>query len=419
LIGWSCVVGALGGLVAAAYYQALHVSMDLVWERIAPALWNAGPSALAGHTWLVTGVGGLAVGLCVRFLGIPGEISAVVNNLHMKDGRIDVRQNRSMIPTSLVSISFGGSAGPEAPLVQIIGSFGSWIADKAGMSGRNARMLTFSGMAAALGAFFGAPLGGALFALEIPHRRGLEYYEAIVPSVTAATISYLVFSSIVGFSGPLYVFPDSTVMSLGVMLQSLALGLVGALVGALFIGVFRAIHVAAASLADVPVLRAVIGGLAIGVLADAMPDGFPVTTLFWGEFQILDIIAAGATISQDHDVSGGVVLLLMLTGLKMLAISFTLGAGFRGGFIFPLFFLGAATGLAVSLLAGGAVTMPVAMLCTMAAVNVAVTKTPLATPVILATLSGLPLLPALAAASLVSFFVTTRLGLIATQRERT
>jgi len=39
------------------------------------------------------------------------------------------------------------------------------------------RKHTLMGMACALAAFFGVPLGGSLFALEINNRFGIEYYE--------------------------------------------------------------------------------------------------------------------------------------------------------------------------------------------------------------------------------------------------
>ena len=47
-------------------------------------------------------------------------------------------------------------------------------------------------MAAGFSVLFGAPLGAAIFALEIPHRRGLEYYEALVPAAIGALCGYAV-----------------------------------------------------------------------------------------------------------------------------------------------------------------------------------------------------------------------------------
>ena len=46
--------------------------------------------------------------------------------------------------------------------------------------------MTIAGMAAAFTVLFAAPLGSALFALEILHRRGMQYYEALVPAIVGS-----------------------------------------------------------------------------------------------------------------------------------------------------------------------------------------------------------------------------------------
>jgi hypothetical protein len=54
----------------------------------------------------------------------------------------------------------------------------------------------------------------------------------------------------------------------------------------------------------------------------------------------------------------------------------------------------------------------------MAAVNVAVTKTPVSTSIILSVLSGTSMLPVIAITSFVSFILTSQITLIKTQRCR-
>ena len=110
-------------------------------------------------------------------------------------------------------------------------------------------------------------------------------------------------------------------------------------------------------------------------------------------------------------------MLVAIAVAKMLAISFTLHSGFLGGFIFPLFFIGANVGLAISLAVPG-VHPTVAMVCLMAAVNVAVTKTPISTSIILSVLSGTAMLPVIAISSFVSFILTSNLSMLKTQRSR-
>jgi H+/Cl- antiporter ClcA len=397
LLLWTCVVGLIGGVVAVVYYEVLEGATSLIWKHL--------PPFLSTHIWIVTGLGGALVGLSLKKLGTPGEISAVVNNIHMEGGRIDIRQTPSMVVASLVSIAFGGSAGPEAPLVQVNGSLGSWLAEKLGYAAEMVRTLTFCGMGAALGAFFGAPLGGALFALEIPHRRGLEYYEAIVPATLSAMLAWLVFRGVTGLSfGALYHLEGHYEVTFHFVLLAVGCGLFGALLATLFVVLFRSLEHAAKPLEHHPILLGTIGGVCIGLIAMVYPQ-----TLFFGEHQGKELLESGA--------SWGAVALLGLALAKMLAVGCTLHSGFRGGFIFPLFFIGAAAGLAIPAIVPG-VPPALAALCTMAAVNVAVTKTPIATTVILTTLSGFSVLPLLLLASFVSFLCTTRVTLIRTQRSR-
>ena len=419
LILLAAIIGLGGGAVAAAYYGVLHLLLTTLWGESYAFGETTTPGGLAGHVpvWVVTGLGGLVVGVLLRWLGSPGEIAAVVDNIHLRRGRIDPAQTPGMTAVSLASISAGGSAGPEAPLVQIIGSGASWLGDRLGLYGSHVRTLTFCGMAAALGAFFGAPLGGALFALEIPHRRGLEYYEALVPALVSAGLAFVVFRTLTGIDGVLYHLPAFQGASLLTVGQGIGIGVAGAAAGAAFIALFRAMGRVAHRWERHVVPMAVAGGVAIGLIEGAVPDGLGITTLFWSEFQIRQVlaVAGGAAGTALPAVLGTLVAVAVA---KALAIGFTLHSGFRGGFIFPLFFIGAALGVALSLASGGFVPPTVAALCAMAAVNVAVTKTPVSTTIILTTLSGTSMLPVIGAASMASFLLTTRVALIPTQRSR-
>ena len=264
-------------------------------------------------------------------------------------------------------------------------------------------------MGAALAAFFGDPIGGPLFALEIPHRRGLEYYEAVIPAMVAGLCSFAVFRWGTGLEvGGIYNFgrfgelPSLTWVNL---LQGLGLGLIGAAAGVVFIGLFRAMKWMIQKIEHRHILLALLGGLGIGWIAVLYP-----ATLFFSEQQIESELLANAT-------SLGVMTLLGICLAKMLAICCTIHGGFRGGFIFPLFFTGARLGLA------GAVGFPflhptIAVLCCMAAINVAVTKTPVSTTIILTVLSDTTILPVIAIASFTSFLLTSNIGLLKTQRAR-
>ena len=404
LIGAS-VIGVAGGLIALVYYFVLKLLLKAVWHGVYGTSFRS-VFSLTGHHWgvvLITGACGLVVGCCLKWLGTPGEIAAVVDNIHLQHGRLDVRQTPSMIANSLVSITGGGSAGPEAPLVQIIGSFASWLGERLDLSDNDVRIFTFCGMGTALGAFFGAPIGGAIFALEIPHKRGLEYHEALFPSCLAAVIGFLVFRSVLGWQGSIYSIPTLHAVSYRDLLFAVILGAVGAGVGSLFAILFSFTEKLAHPFSKWPIVLGLLGGILIGVVAVYYPE-----TLFWGEFQVQDMLT---------HASGGAAHYFILAALKMLTIGFTLHFGFRGGFIFPLFFIGTALGLGVSLVVP-AVPAAVAILSLMAAVNVAVTKTPIATTLILTALSGVTLVPVIAVASFTAALVASRVEVIHSQRSR-
>lgn len=407
LILASAVIGIAGGLVATAYYYLLEASLHLVWHTLPHFLEPYFPTRFPAwnYVWIATTIGGFLVGLTLHLMGLPGEVSFVVDSVH-DPGRISVRQTPAMIVASLISITAGGSAGPEAPLVQINGSFGGWLGQKLNLTTTAIRVLTFCGMSAALGAFFGAPLGGAIFALEIPHRRGLEYYEALIPAVLSAILSFFVFRFNTGLSiGGLYHFAAIPKLELWNLGEGALLGALGALVAVIFIFLFRSIGRLTHLIAHRTIVLATLGGLSIGLIGLAFPQ-----TLFFGEKEIQTIVETGSTF--------GIMMLLAIAAAKMLAISCTLHSGFRGGFIFPLFYIGAAVGLAIAL-AVPQVHPTIGMVCMMAAVNVAVTKTPISTSIILSVLSDTAMVPVIVTASFVSFLLTTEVSLIKTQRSRT
>ena len=400
------VIGISGGMVATIYYFVLEAMMHGMWytlpEIIKPYFLSWLPTG--NYVWIATTVGGFFVGLVLYFMGLPGEMAQVVDKIH-SPGKIDIRKSPAMVIASLIAITSGGSAGPEAPLVQVNGSLGSWLGEKLKLTKTSARILTFCGMSAALGAFFGAPIGAALFALEIPHRRGLQYFEAIAPAIIAAIFSFAVFRLNTGITiGGFYHFEVVPALSPQNLLEGLVLGVIGAGLAVMFIIIFRLVGKLLKPLEHYRIVLATLGGLSIGLIAFAFPQ-----TLFFSETQIQTVIETG--------VGLGVGLLLAIAVAKMFAISFTLHSGFLGGFIFPLFFIGANVGYAVSL-AVPQIHPTVGMVCLMAAVNVAVTKTPVSTSIILSVLSGTAMLPVIAIASFVSFVLTSQISMIKTQRCR-
>src|SRR5581483_8601823 len=148
-------------------------------------------------------------------------------------------------------------------------------------------------------------------------------------------------------------------------------------------------------------VRPIAGGLVLGGLAFISPYA-----LTFGEPQIQHVATAKLAI--------GTLLLAVL--IKFVASSTVISAGWRGGFIIPLFFMGAALGSVVSQVFH--VDPVVAMTAGMTACNVGVTKTPFGSTLVVAEMAGTRLLPSTFLAAIVALFLTSRVSMIEAQRTR-
>merc|ERR1712232_945817 len=126
-------------------------------------------------------MGGLSFGTgvycTIKYIGDPGDLPITVKAIHAK-GFLGMEYCFPMILASLLFMFAGGSLGPEAPLGGICASIAGWVSRKVfKQTDRNMiRKHTLMGLAGALAGFFGSPIGGSLFAIEIQSRLGLEYF---------------------------------------------------------------------------------------------------------------------------------------------------------------------------------------------------------------------------------------------------
>lgn len=388
VIRWA-VVGTACGLFAGLYWYILELITHALEQFTGPSLLVVMPLA------------GLVIGLVIYFLGNPGEIAVIVDNIHFRGGRLDARKNPSMLLASLVSIAAGGSAGPEAPLVQVTGSFGTWFADRLNLNGEDLRSMSLAAMAGGFTALFGAPLGGAMFALEILHHQHVvEYYEAFLPAIVSSCASYLVFAAITKLGiAPTWHFPHYTLNNIDDFALAIVFGIVGAIAGWIFMAIFRGCDRLFAKIPGPIYVRTTVAGLGLGGFAAVLP-----LTRYFGHQELEAVL----------DGSFPVVFLLGLAFAKMATISLTVTGGWRGGFIIPIFFTGACLGKAIAALLPG-MNPALAMICTMAALNASVTRTPISTTLLLTKLTNVSPLTPILFASLVGFFLAPKVPLITSQ----
>jgi H+/Cl- antiporter ClcA len=249
---------------------------------------------------------------------------------------------------------------------------------------------------------FGAPVGSTIFALEIPHKRGMEYFEALLPALVGGIVGWAVFATVTGHGmGATWHFPVYHFAHAMDLVWAAVMGFLGAVGAAAIVLSIRFAKKLFGFLKH-PMVKAAMGGLAMGLIAWKMPE-----TRFFGE-AVVDKIANGTQ---------GPGFLFALAGLKAVAIGLTLAAGWRGGIIIPCFLTGIALGKGMSLLIPG-LDPTLAMVCCAAAVNVAVMKVPLGTLIVLLTMTGVDALPPLAVSCMLAFFITGGLGVIDSQRAR-
>jgi len=339
-----------------------------------------------------------------------------------------------MVFASLFSILAGGSLGPEAPLVAICGAIGGFISRRIFRQKyvNVIRKHTLMGMAGALAAFFGVPLGGSLFALEVCSRFGVEYFEHLIESIFCGEICLVVFRSLCGLSikpiwdmssenGRLYAI-DPWLVIVG--------GFIG-LIGAFMAYIFATFHWANMSMfAKLELLdnkravyRAWLGGSFVILMGVLVPQ-----TMFWGEeeIQVVANMGPAKNLPNVWPTAGYTgfemdsALTSFITGMaKLVAISFTVAGGLRGGYIFPLMMTGSCFGRTIHCFLPETVPLQVCVLCMAAGMNVAITRTSLASTLILAFLPGEPCaIPPILMASLCSLFVTAYLPFIKSQITR-
>ncbi|EGV43492.1 chloride channel protein [Bizionia argentinensis JUB59] len=387
------VLGLFGGLIASVYW----IILEFFTHQLA-----------FFDDWLVIptmAICGLLAGLVIHFIGDPGEIHLIVNNIRFNKGKLDPKNNPSMVLSSLFCIASGGSLGPEAPLVQVTGSTGTWLGKLFRLKGEDLRSMSIAGMASGFTALFGAPLGGSLFSLEIlHHEHAVEYYKAIIPAFVASSFSYMVFALIIHLGiGPTWDLPAYHMLSKFDFAYAIFFAIIATVFGWLFIYCTKFFKNIFGKISTPIYIHTLIGGVALGLIAYFLP-----ITRYFGHHEINTLIISDFSLTM----------LVLILCFKIVAIAITVTSGWRGGFIIPLFFTGATLGLIIHQFIPS-ISLSLAIVSCMAAINACVTRTPMSTTILLATLTGFTYFIPILFASLTGYFLAPRIPFISSQMQKT
>ncbi len=378
------VLAALLGLpvafAAVLFQTAVHDLIHLVWDVIPDELGWSEPAWW--YVVLVPGLAGLLVAAAVRLPGHGGH--SPLEGLGADP--IPPIALASILPAALATLGLGLVLGPEAPLIALGLGLGAIAARLVRLEGTQAQLLVLAGAFAAVAALFGGPLVAAFLLFEVTAAGGKvpaqQIGRALLPGFVAAGTGAIVFTGVAGWSGLHQT--NLAIPSLppydSVRITDLAWCLLMAVViAALVVAVRHLAHGIAAQSVLAPAALLTVAGLVVGVLAvlfRAITDEPVDLVLFSGQAELPAVVAEG---------SAGVLVLLVVA--KGLAYALSLGAGFRGGPVFPAIALGVATAMvAANLLPGLNTTAAVA--AGIAAGTTAVLRVPFTAVLLVSLLMG-------------------------------
>lgn len=388
LVRWvvlGAVVGVLAGASSAVFLESLS------WAT----------NARLDHPWLLLllPVGGLAVGLVYHYLGgrSGGGNSLIIDEIHEPTAWVPRRMAPMVYIGTVLTHVFGGSAGREGTAIQMSGSLTDLFSRLVRLDPDDRRLMLIAAIGGGFGAVFGVPLAGCVFGLEV-QAVGRMRYDALIPALSASLVGDLVVRGLGVTHTPQPHLADvhlTAVLTGKVMVAALAFGLASIVFTELTHGFTRAF---ASTIRWAPA-RPLVGG--IGIIA---------LTYIVGTRDYLGLSVPLIT----KATAGGVGIVAGAFALKLLFTSFTLGAGFKGGEVTPLFVIGATLGVTMGRLLD--VPIPLMAAIGFVAVFAGAANTPLACTIMGVELFGGGGVVLFAVACVVSYIFSSHRGIYGTQR---
>lgn len=368
------------------------------------------------HPWLLyfLPLAGLFIHFAYKLYGKTSEKgnNLILDEIHTPGGGIPKRMGPLVLVSTLITHLFGGSAGREGTAVQIGGSIAQMFSKLFRLDSKETSILLTAGVAAGFGAVFGTPLTGAIFALEVL-TVGRIQYSAIFPCLVASLVGDLTVSAwqvhhtayrIDTFEIPNYFeayFSLNLLLLIKVVLASIAFGLASLLfaqmahrIKKIFLNLFQKTWI-------IPIL----GGTIIILL-----------TLVLGKPDYLslgvDAEYPGAITIPSAFKAGGADTWSWLW--KTVYTTLTLGSGFKGGEVTPLFYIGTTLGNTLSSLLNAPVSLFAAL--GFIAVFAGATNTPLACTIMGVELFGSEYLIYFAVACYTAYFFSGYSGIYSAQK---
>ncbi|PMP87876.1 MAG: chloride channel protein [Caldisphaera sp.] len=343
---YGIIIGILVGFMdLSLYYLNVFVIEDLVLGKIIGISLPHPGIAVYIDYWksikrliflpVIIAIASLLSVVIALLMRTPEIGSDVAIRAFHRGNRIKPIEIPASIISSSITIGFGGSAGREGPSSHAGAGIGQFVINLFKGSSEDRRIATAVGMGSAIGVIFKTPFAGSLLAAEILYKRDLEP-NVIFPSLIASSLGYVIFSSVTGFS-PIfgtYTLPFSPERLPLYVVLGLISGGIAIIYPYFMIGVKKAFD----SRFKNQFKKALIGGMIAGSIALLFPE-------VMGEGYGWLWMVSNYNIAPS--MLPLIITLCLLPIAKILATSFTLGSGAKGGVFAPGIVIGGFTGLAV------------------------------------------------------------------------
>jgi len=303
------------------------------------------------HLWIIYSLPIIGFGIGAIYYYYGGDAKKGNNLLLEQHNNPEKRIPFKMAPLvyigTILTHLAGGSAGREGTAVQMGGAIADQFTDLFKLNDTQRKTILIIGISAGFAAVFGTPIAGAIFALEIMLFKNIRIAD-ILPSFAAAYIAHYTCLAW-GIHHTVYVIPIVPHFNMNVLVPIFLAGLIFGTTALLFT---EANNIWARLFSKIKYepLRPFIGGIILVITIFLL--GFENKFIGLGIPGIADAFMSPA---GKYDFA-----------IKLLLTTFTLSAGFKGGEVTPLFFIGATLGNALFLF----IPLPMALLAGMGFVAV-------------------------------------------------
>lgn len=315
----SLITGTAVGFISSAFHIGLEKCADIRKEQ--------------PYIILLLPVAGLLIVSIYKMLKLTHDKGTNMVLIAVRDGSgMTWKNTLSIFTGSILTHLTGGSAGREGAALQIGGSIGSQLGIWFKLNEQDHRLITMCGMSAGFSALFGTPAAAAFFSMEVISV-GIMHYSAVIPCAVAAITGFKI-SSCFGVA-PAVMNVKINSLNWEIYLKTSFIAILCGLLSIVFCFVLKNSARIYRYFIRNPYLRIFIGGLLVVVL-----------TFICGTY---DYNGAGSdVIARAFETSAPFQQFI----LKLLFTALTLGAGFKGGEILPVFFVGSTFGSFIAPLLG-------------------------------------------------------------------